>query len=881
MKKILSVVFAFAASTVFADAEKPVLLADINCAGETRAVSSKGKGSLEGVLPKGLNDNFSSWSKAFVKTSQIAEKNGKFIRFETVQGGEPGQFSCQKIDIETPGAYRCTVKANTRNEPLKIGIRQTRAPYGFLWSGTFSSSGMDEITQVFRVGKPDKEPPFSMFVWTPGGTVDIESIKFWRVPEKDFAAKIDRPAKGTKELASSTRFPLGLPFGWNVSRESFPGGAASRSNNADAEALDVLHVDGDENFALYSAPFQVCDPEKRHTVQFLYRSDADWQVFVKNDSRHWLASKKVKASPEWSVGSVSFKPGKYAEGFFVEFKGSGIMQLDRFSVRADDEGGLSTNSLYEVRAEVALEPKDGEIARGTRIQFEDEPSTVRWCVLNAPKDSVLELKVTDVYNRTKTIDTVKFKEAKKIATGTVDYLPKGIVKLGQFRVSGMLVDKGGSKAALVGETVVTRIKRPVAWGKDAPESPFGAHFLANENMVKTMKAAGVNWARFHDAGTAYTGWSFLETEKGKWKFSDAQIAMYRNNHIKIYAQLGTAPAWATHFGDLGLKQLGYFGRYLRPTNMVDYVNYVKTVVKRYEKSIDEYFVWNEPWGNWWASAKDIKFYDKEKAAYDFGVFQVATSKAAKEAVPGIKISGYNTYDSKDEWTAGVDTAPGAFESCDSVDYHFYTTANQFIRSREVGESAILSNACVAPLALKYPAMKDKPVYMSEGQGASSGSGVAAERMSGLYSAILPWKGEKPSFWLKNADMSSKYVVALLAQGVSKIFLYTAHGYVCLCTKPSFITLVGADGYPYPSLAAFSHTASMLEGKKIVKKENCGAKGVAYTFAGGGKTCTVYSMLSKEEAVALASDGQYKTTDLFGNPFSKDTYFEESLLWREK
>ena len=98
MKKILSVVFAFAASTVFADVEKPVLLADIDCAGETRAVSSKGKGSLEGVLPKGLNDNFSSWSKAFVKTSQIAEKNGKFIRFETVQGGEPGQFSCQKIE---------------------------------------------------------------------------------------------------------------------------------------------------------------------------------------------------------------------------------------------------------------------------------------------------------------------------------------------------------------------------------------------------------------------------------------------------------------------------------------------------------------------------------------------------------------------------------------------------------------------------------------------------------------------------------------------------------------------------------------------------------------------------------------------------------------
>ena len=50
----------------------------------------------------------------------------------------------------------------------------------------------------------------------------------------------------------------------------------------------------------------------------------------------------------------------------------------------------------------------------------------------------------------------------------------------------------------------------------------------------------------------------MEEEKGKWTFHDADIARFRAGHIKIFAQLGTAPAWATHYGDLGCKNMGYF-----------------------------------------------------------------------------------------------------------------------------------------------------------------------------------------------------------------------------------------------------------------------------------------------------------------------------------
>jgi hypothetical protein len=74
---------------------------------------------------------------------------------------------------------------------------------------------------------------------------------------------------------------------------------------------------------------------------------------------------------------------------------------------------------------------------------------------------------------------------------------------------------------------------------------------------------------------------------------------------------------------------------------------------------------------------------------------------------------------------------------------------------------------------------------------------------------------------------------------------------------------------------------MLEGKKIVKTENFGKEALAYTFSDGAKSCIVYSMLTKEEALKLATDSETKVTDLYGNPISKDTYIAGTIVWQEK
>jgi len=75
------------------------------------------------------------------------------------------------------------------------------------------------------------------------------------------------------------------------------------------------------------------------------------------------------------------------------------------------------------------------------------------------------------------------------------------------------------------------------------------------------KAVGVNWVRLHDAGTEYIGWSFLEPEKGKWQFRDADLRRYRDHNLKTWStlyqsrlgeQLGQALAPATSTATLSL-----------------------------------------------------------------------------------------------------------------------------------------------------------------------------------------------------------------------------------------------------------------------------------------------------------------------------------------
>lgn len=482
---------------------------------------------------------------------------------------------------------------------------------------------------------------------------------------------------------------------------------------------------------------------------------------------------------------------------------------------------------------------------------------------------MLKLRVADLYGRTVSLPDAPL-AAKACQDGTAAYLSLPQT-CGQFRVQAW-VEKDGTRVSPVEETVVTRLPRPVAWRRDAPESPFGAHFIAYGPVVKTMKAGGVNWARLHDAGWKYTGWAAMEPEKGKWTWFDDEIRCYRENGVKIFAQLGTAPSWATHYGDLGCSHMGYFEKYLRPTNAVDWVNYVATVVKRYEGVIDKWFVWNEPWGSWWQSAQDIKYYDKKRAGADFATLTRQAYEAVKKVNPSLEVCGYNSTSGSggEKWSEDVE-AGGGWDCCDAIDWHYYTP-----NVRAVRDDHAISDDPLRPIRAKHPGLPGKHVYMSEGQGTSNGGSGIGCKMSGLYSETVPWAPEDAATYVRLADWTCRYVVSLLAEGSEKVFLYSGHSYSNLAVPPKFQVLIGADGYAYPSLVSHAQMAQALEGRKFVRKENVGQNGVAYIFEGAGRTCTVYSELTPDEVLDLAARQPLK--DVFGNLVTKETLLRGTLVY---
>ena len=508
----------------------------------------------------------------------------------------------------------------------------------------------------------------------------------------------------------------------------------------------------------------------------------------------------------------------------------------------------------------------------TRIWFTDESPRIAWAVADAPAGAVLRLSLADLYGRTAPFADIPLKGG-AFEKGEFDPSKAVAGRTGQFRVTAEVV-AGGARASAPDEFVFTRIARPLGWGRDMPDSPFGVHMEPRPGTIAAMKACGINWTRFHDAATFCTGWWKLEEEKGKWTFHDADIARFRAGHIKIFAQLGTAPAWATHYGDLGCKNMGYFEKYLRPVDTNAWLNYVTTVVRRYRGVIDEYFVWNEPWGRWWQSAADIKYYDKDRVAQDFGAFQAMTYKAVKAVDPKIVVSGFNTYASGGgaTWSAGV-AEGGGWETSDVVDYHVYTPA---LRARR-GDADYAALA-FRPILATHPGLGGKKIYMSEGQGTSTGGTANSGSMSGLYDQLVPWKAETPAEMARRADATCRYTLSLLAAGDARVFLYTAHGYQGLVSPPSFTVLVGADGYPHPALAAYAFFTRALEGRAFVGKADFGVSGCVYTFSGRDARPRVrlYTDLTADEADAL--NARTPLRDVYGNPYDRATWFKGSLLY---
>ena len=92
-----------------------------------------------------------------------------------------------------------------------------------------------------------------------------------------------------------------------------------------------------------------------------------------------------------------------------------------------------------------------------------------------------------------------------------------------------------------------------------------------------------------------------------------------------------------------------------------------------------------------------------------------------------------------------------------------------------------------------------------------------------------------------------------------------------------ITLLGRDGYPHPTLAAFSNLAWHLEDKKLAGIVPVGPGVWKYVFRGPGGTTEVISGFRNGRYTVQASPPA-TVVDLFGNPVKAPARYQGTLLY---
>jgi len=830
--------------------------------------SEDGRTDVTGALPAGWGENSTgSWQPDIaIKYTPVTEDGRRFLRIEKVRGGNLQlAHSLPDFTAETFGRLTVTARSLGVGAP-QFGIRFNGAPYSMPWevSPNLTSEWTDYVYD-FRL---EAQPQSIRLQISHGGSgqFDLRQVKLERFTRDELIAQIKaaHPEGGQGNLAAITRFPLGLPSGWCLDRDDDDAQIAVTSDDETIgpSGTPAMHIAAPGSFRLRSAPFAVPWSFEQHTLSLSIRSAQPGRFVIIGVGGRYIAEKRYEGQPDWQRIACTFQPVLRGEVHGLAIEGSGEVWIDALQV----ERG-TTASAYQpaqpCEAVLACPPSEVSVAR---LQFEDEPAKVAWAVTGNPA-ARLRLSVTNLYGETKALPPTALTGA-GLRQGVADWTAGVSPKYGAFRITAAVEDASGKPLSAPSEVVINRLRRPRYWGQDAPNSPFGAHTLPATRHLIMAKAAGVNWVRLHDAGMQFIGWSWLETERGKWTFFDDEIHRYRANHLSILGQFETAPHWATGFPK---PCVGYWDRWFEPQNLDDWANYVRTVTTRYRDDIRHWEVWNEPWGSFWSlydpESKDNFKRRSPTAAEDYAKLQAATYRAAKAVDPTLTIVGFNSYGAQNgtQWTKDL-LDHGAYETCDVFSWHKYTSAQLGFPTDDIMADGLPRAA--SPV-IEAKGKLGKPAWMSEG------TTLRTSTFDGFYQATLPYPNADD--WQTSADNTVRYVLSTLASGADRLFLYTMHGlnYFYGSQSPNWRALLSNDGYLHPAALAHSNMAWLLEDTRFVKVVEPAQGVFAYVFEGQGRA--VAALVPSPNHAACSVPGNRPLLDLFGNP-PVSRAVERTIVW---
>ncbi|HCE43418.1 MAG TPA: hypothetical protein DET40_07705 [Lentisphaeria bacterium] len=705
-----------------------------------QAVPAKEKGwnanaDITGEVGANWGDN-SSWAEVGIAYSrdEVNPHSGKASQRIDVKRVSSGavQFT-HPFKAEKGKVYLAKLwMRGLGNASITYGFRQKDAPWQIPGSETVALSPEWREFSIQAEIPNDDQMFLMLWIHSPSSYwIDDASIEIVDL------SKLPTPPEGN--MFSNSSFEAGIPENWVFHAEGsdtvklrdlrpriVDGGAVGGKS----VCVDILK----DGSGYLRSPMLSPTKGQSYSVSLWLKASRDVQIDAGLiDTNLW--SPKISANTEWKRFTFSAKVDKFRKVSWLQIS---FPQLDSdYSVFVD-------GVMLEAKPEPAKEFSEQfpyEFVVGTdrpgHIFFDEEKAMFKLSAAPSPKDDVkAKIAVQDFSG--KELGTSSF----KLIGNGMFIINADNLKRGMFKLSAMLVDADGKQVSPAEEISWARIPRPADMG-DGRDSYFGIHIPMVGDYIQIARLSGQRWVRLHDS-SMIAKWNSLEPKEGDFRFYDENISLAKKEGLMILGMLDGAPPW------MGSKDRGgYWGFWTIPTR-ADWKEkwryYCNTAITHYKGRIDDWEIWNEPWGEWFFSAGG------DPAMYVEFMRQAKESTAANN--PSAQIIGVDTYAGHEKWTEAA--LKGGTDVYDVFSYHDYSDA--------LAGGAAAVNRCQqqADLWRSWQARfgKVKPIWNTEGGVMDLGS-FMKPRAGGMHFET------QPSYIVR-------YDTCLRAAGVQKFFYYAIH-----------------------------------------------------------------------------------------------------------
>ncbi|RYX83022.1 hypothetical protein EON83_16625 [bacterium] len=804
-----------------------------------------------GQLARAWDDN-SSWadigvSYALEKTNPHSGQSSQRIAVSRVGGGA-AQFA-QTAHFQKGHLYRFSVwlRGNPGSR-LTVQFQQAAAPYSNYGA---ASAGLSAEWQRFSVlGKATEDADvFLMLRVTEPTTFFVDDATL-----DDVTNEVSNQKPQTGNLMPNGSFESGISGGWNARVEGDP--------RVVWRDFNLMNVHGDAAQGGRCAALQIapdCDgaitapvtPMRfgvPHTFSLWVRTlGPDVPLSLELDGSELRSYQQ--AGQEWKRVTWTFTPplldAYRLRVHFPSQKGAGQRDVAIDGAMLEEGDKTSPNYVPAAPYEIAIRG-----ARKGNLFFPVDQSIVRIEVAPAPPPNArFSLSVVDVNGHETPLPPQKFAPwnpqtpltaSVNLPFGPIAGPPFRSAKLGIWKLRATLQDAKGQPLSQATDFVWARVPYPKKLSNPA-QSYFGLHIPFAPTYIEVARDLGQRFVRLHDS-SMIGKWPIAEPEEGRFEFYDEQVNRAHAAGLAVLGMLDGAPKWTS----TQPREGGYWGIWNipdKPDALDKWHTYVKTVVGHYKGRIDNWEIWNEPWGDWWINSKN-----PNATPELYAQFMAAANEEAHRANAGVTVVGVDTFSGHDDtWTKPV-LAKSGTSAFDVFSFHDYNDA------LAGGAGSRVANNATHFRELQKAAGPVKPLWNTEGGPGAIGSFYAPS------TGGLPFNSQ--------AAYMVRYDVASLAAGVKHFFVYAVHSGTPM-GDPMYRALEH-DFAPRPLLVARAVLASLVDGRGTPKAKALGKGLTAYAFmptaseSGGREVDVVWS---NGEAQSLTVPRGFEALDVWGNPMA--------------